>query len=313
MILQPSGELLKMDEAEIDICICTFRRDHLAETLKSLARLELAPALKIRIIVADNDETPGACELTQKMAAEIRLPVTYVHAPACNISVARNACLDAATAPFVAFIDDDEVAERQWLSALLTALKNNEADAAMGPVHAVYGPASPAWMRKGNFHSSFPVVNGGEIVTGGCGNVLIRREAPAVRGLRFRPELGRKGGEDSAFFSIIHKNGGRIVYAPEAVVLEAVTEERATADWLVRRRFRYGQTHGLLLLESSGSGIPTRIRNACAAATKAVICLGMALANIVRRERMMFWVLRGTLHAGVISCLFSPHKQETTG
>jgi hypothetical protein len=42
--------------------------------------------------------------------SDLSLDCLYVHAPARNISIARNACLDAADAPLIAFIDDDETA-----------------------------------------------------------------------------------------------------------------------------------------------------------------------------------------------------------
>jgi glycosyltransferase involved in cell wall biosynthesis len=54
--------------------------------------------------------------------------------------VARNACLDAATAPLVAFIDDDQVASPEWLVALVGTLESSNADVVLGPVQAVYGP-----------------------------------------------------------------------------------------------------------------------------------------------------------------------------
>jgi succinoglycan biosynthesis protein ExoM len=136
---------------DIDICICTYRRAHVAETLRSLARLMLKPDWKIRVIVADNNDAPNARELVETTAHECSLTLTYLHAPARNISVARNACLDAATAPLIAFIDDDEIASPAWLDALAATLQSSKADVVLGPVQAVYGPACSAWMRGGRF------------------------------------------------------------------------------------------------------------------------------------------------------------------
>ena len=90
----------------IDIAVCTFRREHIVDTLRSIAQLELPADTTIRIIVADNDDIPSARECIERAAREFGLNLTYVRAPARNISIARNACLDAATAPFLAFIDD---------------------------------------------------------------------------------------------------------------------------------------------------------------------------------------------------------------
>ena len=57
--------------------------------------------------------------MVEASAERNSLQITYVHAPARNISRARNACLALATAPLIAFIDDDEVASPQWLAALM--------------------------------------------------------------------------------------------------------------------------------------------------------------------------------------------------
>ena len=73
-------------------------------------------------------------DLVEATAHDCGLPVLYLHAPACNISVARNACLRAATAPLVAFIDDDEIASPDWLVLLIAALEGSHADVVLRPV-----------------------------------------------------------------------------------------------------------------------------------------------------------------------------------
>src|SRR5690606_33419483 len=121
---------------------------------------------RVGIIVADNDEVPSARDLVLRLARELDLPVRYIHCPARNISIARNACLDASRARFVAFIDDDETALEDWLVRLVKAAESSRADAVLGPVRAGYGAEAPRWMRRGDFHSTFPVWVGGEIRTG---------------------------------------------------------------------------------------------------------------------------------------------------
>ncbi|MDE2337475.1 MAG: glycosyltransferase family 2 protein, partial [Alphaproteobacteria bacterium] len=278
--------------ADIDVCICTFRRPHLAATLASVARQNLDPAQKIRVIVADNDDHPTARATVADAAQRHALQCTYVHAPARNISIARNACLALATAPLIAFIDDDERASPHWLAALTEALEKTGADAALGPVRAVYRPESPAWLKEGDFHSSLPVWKNGKIVSGGAGNVLLRRgSAPE---LRFREDLGRCGGEDTAYFQALVAAGGRIVFAEGALVTENVPEERERFLWLLRRRFRFGQTHGLLLLEAAPDA-SMRVKNAALAAAKAAFCLSLSLLNFSRGRAVRFWTLRGAL------------------
>ncbi|MDE2030488.1 MAG: glycosyltransferase family 2 protein [Alphaproteobacteria bacterium] len=294
--------------SDIDIGICTFRRAHLAQTLCSLSQLDLPRDCRIRIIVADNDETPSARDSAEKAAHEYGLDMLYLHAPARNISVARNACLNAATAPLLAYIDDDEEALPGWLVELLKILEAEKADVALGPVRAVYGDDAPAWARAGDFHSTKPVWVRGKIVTGYSCNALFRRLAPAVKGKAFSPELGRSGGEDTAFFAAIHREGGRIAYAPSAIVTETVPASRASLRWLLARRFRSGQTHGLLL--AAEASFASRLANAARATAKSLFCALCAAGSFYDSVAWRRWLLRGALHAGVVARLLG--KRELT-
>ncbi|RUX87822.1 glycosyltransferase family 2 protein, partial [Mesorhizobium sp. M7D.F.Ca.US.004.01.2.1] len=52
----------------IDIGVCTFRRPELADTLRSLDAMEMPAGFDIRIIVADNDDTPTASDLVTALS-----------------------------------------------------------------------------------------------------------------------------------------------------------------------------------------------------------------------------------------------------
>jgi len=287
----------------IDICVCTFRRPHLADTLRSLAQLRINPGWRVNLIIADNDDTASARELAESAARDTGLAYTYIHAPARNISIARNACLNKATGDLVAFIDDDELVTPEWLEAMVTAYEQKNADVVLGPVRAEYAADCPEWMRKADVHSTRPSWVNGKIITGYTSNVLFNRTAKSIAGLRFRADLGRTGGEDTVFFSTICKAGGRITYAPEALVTEEVPANRANLSWLFRRRYRSGQTHGLLLLEASGFGLLRRIENFVVAEVKAFFCFIMTLLTVWHLDRMRYWLLRSALHMGVVSRL----------
>lgn len=292
----------------VDVCVCTYRRRYLEQTLHSLAALELPHGLAMRVIVADNDIWPSAHKLVEAMAPELSFEVRYIHCPASNISLARNACLDAARGDFIAFIDDDSTASPQWLAELVETATATGADAVLGPVHSVYAPSAPGWMRRGDFHSTKPVCTDGEIRTGYSGNVLLDRASLHVRGRHFNLALGRSGGEDTEYFSHLHQSGGRIAYAPDAAAYEPVTLNRQQFSWLAKRRFRSGQTHGRLLAAKHAL-----LPQACLAAAKAVLSFGAALAFspvVHLRNRQM---LRGVMHAGVVSGLFGGREIHLYG
>ncbi|BDA83387.1 glycosyl transferase family A [Aureimonas sp. SA4125] len=285
----------------VDICVCTFRRPILGETIRSLAALEIPDGIEIKVIVADNDVVPSAEELVARLATEIPFPILYLHAPACNISVARNACLDAATGDFAAFIDDDETVTPGWLAALLAVVEAEAADVVLGPARAVYAAKAPDWMKAGDFHSTLPVWVNGKICSGYTCNVLLRRASPFVAGLRFKPELGQSGGEDTDFFTRLTRAGGRIAYAEKAVVDDPVPADRASFAWLVKRRFRMGQTHGRVVIGELRRR--ARAGQVGLAAGKAGLCFIAAAAHFPFAARRNRFALRGAMHVGVVSAL----------
>ena len=101
------------ENLHIDIGVCTFRRPELADTLRSLAAMTVPERATVRVIVADNDDAPSARALIERLRAEMPFEIIYVHCPASNISIARNACLDNGMGDFLAFIDDDETASKE--------------------------------------------------------------------------------------------------------------------------------------------------------------------------------------------------------
>ena len=293
----------------IDIAVCTFRREALSETLASLAHVIVPPDVRLGIIVADNDAEPSARARVEAAKTRLAMDVRYVHCPAGNISIARNACLDNSSADFLAFVDDDETVEPQWLDRLLTEAEKENADVVLGPVRALYAADAPGWMRRGDFHSTRPVWLGGEIRTGYTCNVLMRLAAPSIAGRRFDLALGRSGGEDTIFFDQVHAAGGRIAFASEAWVDEPVPASRATFPWLARRRLRMGQTHGRLLAERQEN----RIAAASIAAAKCTACFAGAAALVARPVPRNRFLLRGLLHAGVVGGLFGARAIEPYG
>ncbi|WP_457150020.1 glycosyltransferase [Mesorhizobium sp. P5_C1] len=285
----------------IDIGVCTFRRPELADTLRSLDAMEMPAGFDISIIVADNDDTPTARDLVTALSRELTVPIRYQHCPARNISIARNACLDASTADFVAFIDDDETATPRWLAELVAVAQASGAATVLGPVRARYRPDAPDWMRRGDFHSTLPVWVRGEIRTGYTCNVLLRMGSDSLCGRRFSLARGQTGGEDTEFFDQMHKAGGRIAFSPDAWVDEVVPRSRAAFDWLGRRRFRVGQTHGHLLGRNArGIGLAKQVGLASA---KAIYCFASALPVVISPVRRNRSVLRGIMHVGVVSGL----------
>jgi len=288
----------------IDVCICTFRRPSLRETLASVAAQRLPAGVAIRVIVADNDAAPDRQAAILAEAATFGLDLVYLHAPVANIAIARNACLEAARTRWIAFIDDDETAAPDWIDRLISA--RDGVDVVFGVSQALYSdPVIPDWVRQGDFHSNRLAGNDAPW-NGYTANVLIDREEIVRHGLRFDPAFGQTGGEDTQFFYRLSCAGGRFGYCPAAVVFEETPRARAQLGWLLRRRYRAGQIHQRL----HGTASARRTVVTTSAAAKAAVLFASSLTAF-SRVKAVERLLRGALHVGVVGAgLGLGHYQE---
>lgn len=111
------------------VVVSRQRPDLLARCLRSLSQQD-HPQFEV-IVVAD----PAGLAAADATGIVLKR-VAYDEA---NISIARNLGLALATAPVVAFIDDDAAAEPTWLSRLTTPFSNPDVVAATGYVRGRNG------------------------------------------------------------------------------------------------------------------------------------------------------------------------------
>lgn len=284
------------DQPTVTVCICTFRRASILHAIESVARQNLPQGLSVRILVIDNDDAPTAKEAIANFCIKSGIQVDYRHAPGRNISIARNAALDGANSPWIAFIDDDEHASSDWLIKLLSARAG--AHAVFGPSEALYGQEVPSWIRAGDYHSNRVPDKENPIMTGYTSNALVDAEFVRKHGLRFDPALGRTGGEDTMFFCALRQKGGVLSYARDAVVYETVAPHRINVRWIAARRYRAGQGYAMMFRDFD------RVRYwkvACAAPVKIAACTCVSAAMALSPNRAMWWLMRGIFHLGALS------------
>ncbi|WP_423211366.1 glycosyltransferase [Paracoccus yeei] len=291
----------------VDIVMCTFRRPQVVETIRSIGQQRGTEGLSLRLVVADNDDTDSARALVEDAGRALPFPLVYVHAPARNISVARNACLDVAMdADWIAGLDDDEILRPDWLAEMLAAVTATGADCAIGKVVADYPPETPDWVRSLDYHSSYPERE--KTPTANSGNALMRWKGTPWTGERYDLARGTSGGEDTEFFLRLQRMGMTMVAAPRATVTEAVPATRQTLEWLASRRFRMGQTHIITARTKT-----QRAALLLTASAKAVYCRFMERRHAADETQRNFWFLRGQLHRGVCAGLLNRPQPQLYG
>ncbi len=234
----------------VTILIPTFRRpESLARALKSVLGQD-RPDLNHEIVVVDNDPDGSARSLVDALRASSDSPLLYVHALPPGVATARNAGLAVSTAPYVAFLDDDEQADQAWLGALFEAHRRFGADVTFGPVQGC-APAAAAWKRPylERFFSRFgPATSGVVTCVYGCGNSMMTRATALAGDPPFDVAANHTGGEDDILFSHLKLKGARFAWAADARVLEHAPDHRAKLSYALARAVSYGQSPSQLAL-----------------------------------------------------------------
>jgi GT2 family glycosyltransferase len=229
----------------IAVIVCTCDRyAHLRECLAALDAQNIA-RWAYDVVVVDNSAEPT---LGERFVASGGVPhgMRLVVAGRSGLSHARNWGVSVTDAPLVAFIDDDAVADADWLARLVTVFDATPNVAvAGGPVAPIWPAARPDW--AGPWTDGFfsivergPIgrdLEPGEWLAGT--NIAFRRDALLAAG-GFDEKLGRHpgvllGNEELAVVSRLRSAGHAIRYVPEARVHHRIAPDRVDRGWLRRR------------------------------------------------------------------------------
>jgi succinoglycan biosynthesis protein ExoM len=239
----------------IAICVTTFRRPAgLRNLLLGINRLVCGIDVNFRMVVVDNDPCGSAQQELNEIIMTLSYPVEYVLEAKRGLSFARNTALDhALDADAIAFIDDDEVPDPEWLHELITTQQLYSADVVAGPVLSRFAQPAPEWVVRGGFFDPARPATGTVLSEAATNNVLISSEILRRTEIRFDPQFAFSGSEDTDLFLRLNAAGARIIAADTAIVIETVPTERANAVWLSRRILRIENAHGFLDLKQSST------------------------------------------------------------
>jgi succinoglycan biosynthesis protein ExoM len=227
----------------LSICVPTYRRPAgLFALLGALGAQRFADAPpELRVVVVDNDAGESARVVVEDARAWLRFPIHYVVEKRVGIPQARNAALAAAlSSDWIAFIDDDESPEPDWLDALLRTQRATGADVVSGPALPRFESEPAAWVIESGLFEPARYPTGAPLSTAYTNNVLVRTSALRSLDAFFDERFTLGVGEDAELFSRIAAAGGRIVWADDALVYELVPPARATLRWILARGYRSG-------------------------------------------------------------------------
>ena len=191
----------------VSVAICTLDRPHgLQLLLEAIDRQNLGawPDDAVTILVIDNSVSGSVRALCTVRAEASRFRLVHVHEARRGLSFARNAALAASRdigASHVAFVDDDEVPDPQWLSALHARLIETGAAAAVGPVRPVFENHPPRWAVAGGFFAKALDGRDHDLNDAYTCNVMVETATVTRHRLAFEARFNITGGEDTLFFA----------------------------------------------------------------------------------------------------------------
>jgi succinoglycan biosynthesis protein ExoM len=245
------------------IIICTYHRPELLRrTLASISRQSPPRLLDPAIYVVDNSDDGSAIQVVSEAAATCPFPIRWLEAHPANISVARNVGIRASDQPFVAFIDDDEVCEPDWLQAVSHAVHTSTHDVLFGRVIADFeNPLLPTDAVRQLFSRNLDLAEGHALyafgpeqnsaITLATCNSLFRRATTLTDESPFRDSFGVGGGEDYDLFCRLQVRGRSFGWLPAASVREFVPSERCDGYYLRRRFYAGGQAYAAAIAHNS--------------------------------------------------------------
>ena len=271
------------ERPDVAVAISTRDRpDALARCLESLQAGRVQPK---EIVVADQSDTPSAAEPARRIAAR----------PG-GLAAAQNDAVRATTAPVVAVLDDDCVADHGWIEAIADAFADPELGFLSGPVLPL-GPAGPgthAVATRTSLERRRLDARTLPWDAGSGNNFAFRRDwFERVGGAdeRLGPGAPGRGGLDMDLFRRLLRAGAPGVYEPDAVVLH----ERASTAGRLARRVPYGYGMGaccvLWLREGDTQALPVLGRWVAMRSNRLARSLARGRWLAVREEAL---VLAGT-------------------
>lgn len=234
-------------DKHISVCICTFKRPQMLSNLLSKLQDQITEdRFTYSAVVVDNDANKSAFDTVNNWKNKSLIQIDYFCEPEQNIALARNKAVANAKGNFIAFIDDDEFPDKNWLINLFKTLNQYQCAGVLGPVKPYFEIAPPNWIIKGKICERKSYCTGTILKKPDetrTGNVLLNKSICSNHEKPFNPEFGLTGGEDVDFFDRMMKKGLTFVWCNEAFVYEIVPPDRFKRSFHLKKALLRGKVN----------------------------------------------------------------------
>lgn len=231
----------------VSAIIPTHSVDRWGDLCKAVASVQAQTVRVLETVIAV-DHNP---ELLARIAREFPRVTVVANTASRGASGTRNTGVAASHGQVLVFLDDDAVAQPNWIAALVRPLIDPSVVGVGGRLEPLWNISRPRWFPLefdwvvgcsylGMPEQATPVRN----VWGN--NMAIRRDTfDAIRG--FRDDFGKIGNysqpedTDLCLRAAVYNGGGSWIYEPKAVAYHRVPADRATFIFFLKRCYNEGQ------------------------------------------------------------------------
>lgn len=218
---------------KIAVTIATLDRPRqLAQLFHALQPMVIQGAYSLQpgFIVVGNGVNADAQKVCQQASCWFPYPIQYTEEPKVGLSFARNKTVEMALqtdASLIAWIDDDNIPDPDWLLQIVERQRTTNADMVLGYSHTL----------------KMDGTKGAKLKLAGTANLLMTRgwlQAHAPDGKLFSERFNFIGSEDRDIITQAQKLGAKVVLATSSVVGCSYNAQRSTMRGMYRKGLKSG-------------------------------------------------------------------------
>lgn len=296
----------------ISAVICSYNRARfIIDAIESVFNQDFDKNL-MEVIVVDNNSSDNTIDLLSNY--KLKHPeynFNYFIEKQQGVAHARTRCAKEAKGNFIAYLDDDSKAQKNWLKNIVDFFDNHP------EVYSIGGKITPYFLTSiPNWYSKYFFGLVGKFDQGVQIKELNRQRYPCGANMAFRKEvfqeigyfntsLGRSGTglvatEEKDIYLRILKHGKRVFYLPDVEVMHAVESNKFDKNYVRKHSMGIGAGERLRL-KNDFSGQLVKLLEYKAKWVYAVL-YGLSFlvkgqwSKFIMLERFRWWVIIGFLY-----------------